>query len=208
MYAVINNGGKQYRVQKGDTVRLDFDSELEIGAQKKFEVMAVGSGAEIKVGQPLVSGATVTAEVLAVAKGTKLEIMRRRRRKQFKRHIGFRAIHTQVLITEVNDGGTSDSLGAKEKEEIKKRIGFAQVDVTKPAATADKSAEKIAKAKAKRARKAAATKAAPVKKAAKKATKKKSAKKKTTKKASASKAGAAKKTGTTKKKAAAKKTSK
>lgn len=198
MYAVIANGGKQYRVQKGDTIKFDYDESLDLGAEKKFDVMAVGAGAELKIGQPLVSGAAVKAEVVAVEKGPKIEILRHKRRKQFKRNVGFRALHTRMLITEVNDGASADALSAKEKEEVLNRVGFALVNELKAEESAEKKAAKVEKAKAKRAKKAAAPKPAVKKKAKttkkKKATKKAASKKKTAKKATAKKKKTAKKT--------------
>ncbi len=100
MYAIIRNGGKQYKVQEGDYLNLD-----KLDAQPKDvvevdEVLAVNDG-EFKVGTPLVDGAKVTLEVVTNAKAKKVVIFKKRRRKDSKLKKGFRREYTRVKVTNI-----------------------------------------------------------------------------------------------------------
>ncbi len=100
MYAIIRNGGKQYKVQEGDYLNLD-----KLDAQPKDvveveEVLAVNDG-EFKVGTPLVNGAKVTLEVVTNAKAKKVVIFKKRRRKDSKLKKGFRREYTRVKVTNI-----------------------------------------------------------------------------------------------------------
>ena len=98
MYAVIKTGGKQYRVAAGEKIKVeqiaaDVDQEIVID-----QVLAVGNGAELKVGTPLVSGATVTVTVLTQGKHDKVRIFKMRRRKHYQKRQGHRQLFTELLI--------------------------------------------------------------------------------------------------------------
>ncbi len=100
MYAIIKNGGKQYKVQEGDVLSLDKMSlEPEATIEIK-EVLAVNAG-ELKVGAPYVDGAVVTAEVISEGRDKKVTIFKKRRRKDSKVKRGFRRDHTRVKITKI-----------------------------------------------------------------------------------------------------------
>ena len=100
MYAIIKNGGKQYKVQEGDELSLDKMS-LEAGAVIEMkEVLAVNAG-ELKMGAPFVEGAVVTAEVIREGRDKKVVIFKKRRRKDSKVKRGFRRDHTRVRITKI-----------------------------------------------------------------------------------------------------------
>ncbi|MFT7859331.1 MAG: 50S ribosomal protein L21 [Sulfurimonas sp.] len=100
MYAIIKNGGKQYKVQEGDVLELDKMSlEPEATVEIK-EVLAVNNG-ELKVGAPYVDGAVVTAEVVSEGRDKKVVIFKKRRRKDSKVKRGFRRDHTRVRITKI-----------------------------------------------------------------------------------------------------------
>ena len=100
MYAIIKNGGKQYKVQEGDVLSLDKLS-LDTGATVEInEVLAVNAG-ELKIGTPFVEGAVVTAEVIAEGRDKKVVIFKKRRRKDSKVKRGFRRDHTRVKITKI-----------------------------------------------------------------------------------------------------------
>lgn len=98
-YAVIETGGKQYRVRKDDV----FDVEklnAEPGKKVDFEtVLAVSDGKELKVGTPTVSGAKVQAEVLEHLRADKVTAFKRKRRKGYKRRMGHRQELTKIKIT-------------------------------------------------------------------------------------------------------------
>ena len=100
MYAIIKNGGKQYKVQEGDILDLDRMS-LETKAIIEIkEVLAVNAG-ELKVGAPFVDGAVVTAEVINEGRDRKVITFKKRRRKDSKVKRGFRRSYTRVRITKI-----------------------------------------------------------------------------------------------------------
>lgn len=102
MYAVIATGGKQYRVQPGDTVRVE-KLDFEPGKTVEFaEVLLVADGENIRVGTPHVGGAKVVAEVIGDGKGEKLLIYKYRRRKGYRRKTGHRQPFTALKITAIN----------------------------------------------------------------------------------------------------------
>jgi large subunit ribosomal protein L21 len=104
MYAVIKSGGKQYRVESGATLRVEALA-AEVGANVSFdEVLLVGAGDAVRVGAPLVSGATVKATVLGHGRGDKLKIFKLRRRKHFQKTQGHRQSYTEVRIDDIVQG--------------------------------------------------------------------------------------------------------
>jgi large subunit ribosomal protein L21 len=100
MYAIIKNGGKQYKVQEGDILLLDKMSLESKTAIEITEVLAVNNG-ELRVGTPFVSGAVVKAEVINEGRDRKVVIFKKRRRKDSKVKRGFRRDHTRVRITAI-----------------------------------------------------------------------------------------------------------
>ena len=104
MYAVIKSGGKQYRVESGAQLRVELIN-AEVGANVDFgEVLLVGAGDEVKVGAPLVSGAKVTATVVAHGRGDKVKIYKLRRRKHYQKTQGHRQSYTEVRINDIVQG--------------------------------------------------------------------------------------------------------
>ena len=102
MYAVIKTGGKQYRVCAGDKLKIE-KLEAEIGSEITFDqVLMVGNGADIKMGAPMLRGATVTATVLNQARGDKIKIFKMRRRKHYQKHQGHRQNYTELQIVSIN----------------------------------------------------------------------------------------------------------
>ncbi len=101
-YAVIKTGGKQYRVQQGDVLRVEL-LDAEDGAAVSFDqVLLVGTGETITVGAPLVEGATVSATVRGHGRADKVRIVKFRRRKHYKRQQGHRQHYTEIEITGIN----------------------------------------------------------------------------------------------------------
>ena len=99
MYAVIKTGGKQYRVVVGEKLKVeqipaDVDSQITID-----QVFMVGEGESVKIGAPLVSGAKVTAKVLAQGRHAKVKIFKMRRRKHYQKHQGHRQYFTELEIS-------------------------------------------------------------------------------------------------------------
>ena len=100
MYAIIKNGGKQYKVQEGDVLLLDKMSLEPKATIEITEVLAVNDG-ELKMGAPFVEGAKVTAEVINEGRDRKIVIFKKRRRKDSKVKRGFRRDFTRVIITKI-----------------------------------------------------------------------------------------------------------
>ncbi len=101
MYAVIATGGKQYRVEKGQVLRIE-KLDAEPGATVTFDqVLLVGTGGEVKVGAPLLSDATVTGTVERHGKGKKVSIVKFRRRKHYLRMKNHRQQFTEIKVTEI-----------------------------------------------------------------------------------------------------------
>jgi large subunit ribosomal protein L21 len=101
MYAVIQTGGKQYRVKSGEQLKIELLPEA-VGAAVSFDkVLMLGEGDSVRVGTPLVAGATVKATVVAQGRGEKLRIFKMRRRKHFQKTQGHRQSYTEVRIDEI-----------------------------------------------------------------------------------------------------------
>ena len=102
MYAVIKTGGKQYRVVAGQKLKVE-QIAADIGQQVTLnEVLAVGSGEDLVVGTPLVSGASVVAKVVSQGRHDKVRIFKMRRRKHYQKRQGHRQNYTELLIETVN----------------------------------------------------------------------------------------------------------
>lgn len=99
MFAIIQSGGKQYRVAEGDVLRLEALA-AEAGDVVELPVMLL-SGDEVKVGSPLVDGAAVRAEVLSHGKGDKLYIYKFKAKANYRRKNGHRQAYTEVRIKEI-----------------------------------------------------------------------------------------------------------
>lgn len=104
MYAVIKTGGKQYRVKQDDVLTVEL-LPGESGATFNFDqVLMVSGEAGVSVGSPTVSGASVSAEVVGPARGEKLTIFKKKRRKHHRRKMGHRQDLTKVRITGISAG--------------------------------------------------------------------------------------------------------
>lgn len=104
MYAIIADGGRQYKVEEGQIINLDY-RDLPTGESLKLDqVLLIGGVEKIKLGTPLVSGAAVTAEVIGVKQGDKIYIQKMRRRKNHRRRTGHRQMYTQVKISGISAG--------------------------------------------------------------------------------------------------------
>ena len=104
MYAIIKTGGKQYRVNSGEQLRVE-TLAADVGAAVSFEeVLLVGTGEAVRVGAPLVAGASVKATVLGHGRGDKVKIFKLRRRKHFQKSQGHRQNYTEVRIDDIVAG--------------------------------------------------------------------------------------------------------
>ena len=104
MYAVIKTGGKQYKVAAGEKIKVE-QIAADVGQEIVIDqVLAVGNGADIKVGTPLVLGASVTATVISHGRGDKIRIFKMRRRKHYQKRQGHRQNYTELFFAVVSDG--------------------------------------------------------------------------------------------------------
>ena len=100
MYAIIKTGGKQYKVQAGDKVTVEKIPGIKTGETVELvEVLAVGQGADLKVGTPFVAGASVQAKLLADVRGPKLVVFKKKRRHNYRRKNGHRQDLAKLEIT-------------------------------------------------------------------------------------------------------------
>jgi len=188
MYAVIETGGKQYRVQPGDIIQVEKlagDAGTEIKFDKVLFVNQIGEAPTL--GKPYIEKALVTSEVIAQGRNKKIYVFKRKKRKEYRKMKGHRQEQTQLLIKSVDSGsGKSEALNDSQIQEKKKSFftllkpkGPSQT--TKTLGSRQRLREAAGKLKPKKEAQASAesktaVKAAP-KTAAKKKTKKKAAKK-------------------------------
>jgi large subunit ribosomal protein L21 len=102
MYAVIKTGGKQYRVTLGEKLKVeqipaDVDTQITID-----QVLMLGEGETVKIGTPMIVGATITATVLSQGRHDKIKIFKMRRRKHYQKHQGHRQNYTELRIDAIN----------------------------------------------------------------------------------------------------------
>ncbi len=142
MYAVFRSGGKQYRASKGDKLRLE-RLPAEEGSSVEFdEVLLIGAGGELSVGKPLVDGGRVEAKVLAQGKGRKIDVVKFKRRQNYKRLGGHRQAYTEVEITGISGAGMT--AGAAEESEAAPKKQAAKKKAAKKTAAKKKAAKKTA----------------------------------------------------------------
>ena len=104
MYAILKTGGKQYRVSKGQTIKVEL-LDAEPGGQIELgDILLVADGSDVKVGAPFLSGAKVTADVIQHGRGKKIEVIKFKRRKNYMRTQGHRQGFTEIKITDITSG--------------------------------------------------------------------------------------------------------
>lgn len=102
MYAVIESGGKQYRVKDGDVIKLE-KLAVEPGATIEFDkVLLQSDGKDVKIGTPYLEGAKVSGEVVKQDRHKKINILKFKRRKNYMKQQGHRQDYTEVKITKVD----------------------------------------------------------------------------------------------------------
>ena len=102
MYAVVRTGGKQYRLGVGDSVKVEKLPDEVGNIVELSQILMVSDGSEVKVGTPLVAGASVKAEIVGHGRDKKIIVFKMKRRKQYRRTQGHRQAFTQLKITEIN----------------------------------------------------------------------------------------------------------
>jgi large subunit ribosomal protein L21 len=112
MYAVIKTGGKQYKVAPGEKIKIE-QIAADVGQEVSIsEVLAVGDGADIKIGTPWVAGASVKLTVVSHGKHDKVRIFKMRRRKHYQKHGGHRQTYSEVFVSQVMDGSGASKQAA------------------------------------------------------------------------------------------------
>ena len=102
MYAVVKTGGKQYRVSAGQKLKVE-QIPADVGAEITLDqILMVGEGKSVKVGAPLVSGASIKATVVSHGRHDKVKIFKMRRRKHYQKHQGHRQNYTELRIDAIN----------------------------------------------------------------------------------------------------------
>ncbi len=104
MYAVIESGGKQHRVEPGEVLKLEKLAGAEGDIIDFEKVMMIGEGGDVKIGTPYVDGGKVTAEVVSQGRHDKVTIIKMKRRKNYRRQAGHRQWFTEVRIKEISGG--------------------------------------------------------------------------------------------------------
>jgi len=108
MYAVVNTGGKQYKVQEGDTFRFE-KLPGNVGEKISFDkIMMLSDGKEVKIGMPLLEGVTVQGHIVEQDRAKKIIVFKYKRRKRYRRKQGHRQSYTAVKIDNIGIGGGSD----------------------------------------------------------------------------------------------------
>jgi len=102
MYAVVRTGGKQYRLGVGDSVKVEKLSDEVGNIVELSQILMVSDGGEVKVGTPLVAGASVKAEIVGHGRNKKIRVFKMKRRKKYRRTQGHRQAFTQLKVTEIN----------------------------------------------------------------------------------------------------------
>ena len=102
MYAVVETGGKQYRVAVGEQLRVEKLPGMTGEGIDLPRVLAVIQGEDVKIGNPLLEGASVKAEVMAHGRDKKIRIFKMKRRKKYRRTQGHRQAYTQLKVTEIS----------------------------------------------------------------------------------------------------------
>jgi len=101
MYAVVKTGGKQYRITPGEKLKVE-QIVADVGAEIVLDqVLMVGDGDSVRLGQPTLAGATVKATVVSHGRGEKVTIFKMRRRKHYQKHQGHRQNYTELKIDSI-----------------------------------------------------------------------------------------------------------
>ncbi len=116
MYAVFKTGGKQYRAEKGDKLKIEKLDAAEGDSVEFDEVLLVGEGSGVKVGTPLVAGGKVKGKVLVQAKDKKVDVIKFRRRQNYRRTHGHRQQFSLVEITGITGGKAAKQAEAEAAE--------------------------------------------------------------------------------------------
>jgi large subunit ribosomal protein L21 len=182
LYAIVENGGKQYKAVEGSTLELDLLPE-EVGKKKTFDkVLLLVDDGKVEIGSPFLSSVSVDATVMEHFKGPKITVFKYRAKQRYRVKTGHRQRYTRVLVDSIAFPGKKAKPAKAEKTSVEKPKPAAKKPAAKKAAASAKKKTTAAKKTTTTAKKATAAKKPAAKKsttAAKKTTTKKAATKKT-----------------------------
>jgi large subunit ribosomal protein L21 len=148
MYAVISTGGKQYKLNQGDTVDIE-RIDGEAGEKVTFDrVLCLGEEENIEIGTPLLEGARVSATIVEQIKGEKITIFKFKRRKMYRRKKGHRQQYTRVLIDTIEGSGAEKTAAKEAKAKGESTQAEASKKKAKPKTASKKTASRSSKKKA------------------------------------------------------------
>jgi len=101
MYAIIETGGKQYRVEKNDIIDIELVDTAQDGKIEFAQVLFLNDGASLKIGAPYLAQSKVTAELVAEVKGPKVVTFKYKKRKGYRRKVGHRQRYSRIKITDI-----------------------------------------------------------------------------------------------------------
>ncbi len=102
IYAIVQSGGKQYRVQPGDTIRVESLPSADGSTVELNEVLMVSKDGDVNLGTPTVEGAKVTAEVLGSGRGKKVVVFKYKAKTRYRRKNGHRQSYTELRVTDIS----------------------------------------------------------------------------------------------------------
>jgi large subunit ribosomal protein L21 len=102
MYAVVRTGGKQFKVKEGDVIRVELLNAKDGETVRLDDVLLLGDAGKVTVGTPTVKGAAVTATVRGTVRGEKIRIVKKRRRKHYKKVRGHRQSYTELAVAGIS----------------------------------------------------------------------------------------------------------
>ena len=149
MYAVFRSGGKQYRAQKGDRIKLEKINADE-GSNINFdEVMMLGEGSDVKVGSPFLPKISVVAKVIKQGKSKKVPVVKFKRRKNYLRQGTHRQFFTEIEIVSIGSESTKKVAKKVAKKKVAKKTASKKVakKVAKKKVAKKTAAKKVAKKK-------------------------------------------------------------
>ncbi len=107
-YAVVESGGKQYRVAEGDTIRVEAIDEADGGQVEIGDVRMISRDGEVMLGSPTVEGASVTAEVVGHGRGKKVVVFKYKSKVRYRRRTGHRQSYTELKVTGISYAGSGE----------------------------------------------------------------------------------------------------
>jgi len=140
MYAVVNSGGKQYKVQKGEVLKVEKISG-DVGSSVTFDrVLMLSDGENVSIGQPVLDSVSVEGHIVEQGKAKKIIVFKYKRRKRFRRKNGHRQEFTAVLIDSIKAKGTKAAKAAEPKAEAKAEVKESETQKAAPKKAAPKEA--------------------------------------------------------------------